>query len=583
MSLFKYKTFFSFFFILGIKISLSQVPQDFLIHRVKKGETLTQIIDFYGISEIQLNEYNPSLNKLGIKKRMLLRIPVYKKISPLDTKKQNKSVKSFETYTVKPKETKWRLAYEHGMTINELDSLNPQILNGLKIGQEIRVRNLDYSKIIPEKDSLYNYYQVLPSEGYYRVEKKLGVNRYTLDSLNPNLKNTGLQAGMILKIPDSLSGKLKIENDLLIERVNLIDSTFKIGKLKIGLLLPFKAKEIIFDSIENTKKVLQERNLHTISLDFYTGVLFALQKASESGIEIELSTFDTENKKSKLKNIAASGSLDTLDLIVGPLIPSNFDYISNQKNLINIPKIAPLSSKPVNFRKNVFQSVTDENFFRKKMFIFLEKELDTTHNIIIVADSKNNKVKNELHSRFPWAINLRPEKFDYIIPELIDSLLLDSIPNKIILETQSFPLIASALSQFSAQNNEFRDVQVFTTYRSNVYNNDNLSRKSLGGIKFTYPSGSKPLDETIGNKFVDDFVLNYGKPPNYNALRGYDVVLDAVLRFAVSENIRKSVDLGETQYESNRFFYRKNQNESFINNATFILQHKGYEVYEIKE
>ena len=45
----------------------------------------------------------------------------------------------------------------------------------------------------------------------------------------------------------------------------------------------------------------------------------------------------------------------------------------------------------------------------------------------------------------------------------MDSLLLDSIPNKIILETQSFPLIASALSQFSAQNNEFRDVQVFTT------------------------------------------------------------------------------------------------------------------------
>ena len=397
---------------MGINLSLSQVPQDFLIHRVKKDETLTQIIDYYGISELQLNEYNPSLNKLGIKKRMLLRIPVYQKINPLDTKKQNKSVKSFKTYTVKPKETKWRLAYEHGMTINELDSLNPQILNGLKIGQEIRVRNLDYSKIIPEKDSLYNYYQVLPSEGYYRVEKKLGVNRYTLDSLNPNLKNTGLQAGMILKIPDSLSGKLKIENDLLIERVNLIDSTFKIGKLKIGLLLPFKAKEIIFDSIENTKKVLQERNLHTISLDFYTGVLFALQKASESGIEIELSTFDTENKKSKLKNIAVSGSLDTLDLIVGPLIPSNFDYISNQKNLINIPKIAPLSSKPVNFRKNVFQSVTDENFFRKKMFTFLEKELDTTHNIIIVADSKNNKVKNELHSRFPWAINLRPEKFD---------------------------------------------------------------------------------------------------------------------------------------------------------------------------
>ena len=91
MSLFKYKTFFSFFFLLGIKICLSQVPQDFLIHRVKKGETLIEITDYYGISEIQLNEYNPSLKKLGIKKRMLLRIPVYKEINSLEADKQKKS------------------------------------------------------------------------------------------------------------------------------------------------------------------------------------------------------------------------------------------------------------------------------------------------------------------------------------------------------------------------------------------------------------------------------------------------------------------------------------------------------------
>ena len=55
-----------------------------------------------------------------------------------DADKQNKSVKSFEIHIVEPKETKWRLAYEYGMTINELDSLNPQILDGLKIGQEIK-------------------------------------------------------------------------------------------------------------------------------------------------------------------------------------------------------------------------------------------------------------------------------------------------------------------------------------------------------------------------------------------------------------------------------------------------------------
>ena len=388
---------------------------------------------------------------------------------------------------------------------------------------------------------------------------------------------------MILRIPDSLSGKLKIENDLLVERVNLLDSTIQKNKLKLGVLLPFKVKEIVFDSIEDTKKTLAGRNLHTLSLDFYTGVLFALEKASKRNIEIELKTYDTDNDKYQIKKIIDSEVLKDLDLLIGPLIPTNFDFISNEPSLKNIPKIAPLSSRSVKFRKNVFQSVTSENDYRNKMYEYLETKLDSTQNIIIVADHLNHRIEKELQARFPWAIKIRPEKTDYIIPELVDSLLIDSIPNKVILETQSFPLIASAISQFNAQNTRDRDVQLFTTYRSNAYDNDNVSRKVLGGLHFTYSAGSKPLDRPIEDPFIKGYVNRFGKPPNKEAVRGYDITLDAVLRIAVSKNLKNSLDLGETQYESSRFLYRENSNESFINQGKYILQHDGYEIIEIKE
>jgi LysM repeat protein/ABC-type branched-subunit amino acid transport system substrate-binding protein len=571
------------FFFLWSLLSFSQIPKKFLTHRVKKGENIIQIIDLYNISETQFMEYNPSIQKVGLKRRMLLRIPVY------DTETESKRIipykgsKVYYIHIVEPKENKWRLAYQYGMTISELDSLNPQITDGLKIGQEIRVRNSEYRKALPEKDSVYNYYKVMPAEGYYRIEKKLGVNRSILDSLNPNLSETGLQVGMVLKIPNALSGKLKIENDLLVERVKLLDSTLQKKKIKLGVLLPFKTNEIIFDSIEDTKRILEERNLHTISLDFYTGVLFALDKASKNGIEIDLTTFDTQNSQIKLNEIIDSIAHHPLDFIVGPLIPSNFDYLSKQSSLMDMPKIAPLSTKPVRYQKNVFQSVTEKTLLRNKMYEYLKKKLDTTQHVVIVADSKNRSIEKELQSLFPWAVKLRPEKSDYIIPELVDSLLLDSVPNKIILETHSFPLIASALSQFNAQNNENRFVQVFTTYRSNAYNNENLSRKALGGIQFTYPTGFKPLDKPLNDDFVNGFIDNFGKPPNKEAIRGYDVVLDAVLRIAVSKDLIKSLDLGETQYQSNRFLYMKNKNNSFLNNALYILEHQGYEIFEIKE
>jgi len=573
-----------FLLVFGVYLGFGQTPESFLTHRVKKGETFEEIIKQYEITKEQLFEYNPLLEALGIKRRMTLRIPVYSfSSSDKGVEVISKPVLNYTTHIVQPKETKWRLAYEYGMTVSELDSLNPQIIEGLKIGQKIQIRNQEYREILPEKDSLYNYYKVLPAEGYYRIEKKLGVSRSVLDSLNPNLEETGLQQGMILRIPDAFSGQLKIENDLLVERVNLKDSLIKKKSVKIGLLLPFRANEIVFDSIEDTKRILEERNLHTISLDFYSGVLHALDQVADLGIVAHLETFDTENNLLRLKEIVDSKVLESMDVLIGPLIPANFDFISNQPSLNELPKIAPLSTRPVALRKNVIQSVTDEKRFREQMYTFLEQQLDSTQNVVIVADSENRGIERELQARFPWSIRIRPEASDYLLPELVDSLLIDSIPNKIILESQSFPLIASALSQFGAQNTSEREVQVFTTFRSNAYDNDNISRKALGGIKFTYPSGFKPVENPLEKEFIKKFTQNYGKPPNKEALRAHDVVLDVILRIAVAQDLRNSLDFGETQYQSNRFLYRKNQNESYSNDALYILEHSGYEIIERKE
>jgi LysM repeat protein len=585
----KYFRSFLFFglFLLTSLYSVAQTPDSFTTHKVKRGETIDLLIDQYEITKTQLLEYNPSLEKFGLRKRMNLRIPVYQVKEPIAVTENNNltAEDSFEftLHEVIPKETKWRLAYQYKTTIQTLDSLNPEIKEGLKIGQKIRIPLTPSLQVLPEKDSLYNYYTVLPKEGYYRIEKKLGVDQATLDSLNPNLKETGLIVGMILKIPGEQSGDYKIEDDLLVERVNLSDSTFIKGEINLALLLPFKVNEIVFDSIEDTKKLLQTRNLHTLSLDFYTGVLFAVERANELGIKVLINTFDTENKTSTLDQIISELASQKADFIVGPLIPNNFNYVSNQKILANTPKIAPLSSNPVVLRKNVYQSITQAETFRTKMFDYLNRVIDTTQHVVIVADSLNRSIEKQLKSQFPWAITLRPEKGDYILPELADSLLVDSLPNKVILETQSFPLIANALSQFNAQNSGERKVQVFTTYRSNVYNNENLSRKVLGGIGFTYPVGFKPLDYSTNEMFIESFENRFGKRPNKESLRGYDLVMDLILRTAASDNLEESLKYGETQYWSNRFLYQSGVNGSYMNQALYLLQHRGYEILEIKE
>ena len=580
---------FILLFTIILPLGAQEIPTHFEYHRVRVGETLFGLSQKYGITEEELLEYNSILSKTGLRKRMKLRIPVYTKteevVEMIDEPLPKVVIDTlgFETHLVLAKETKWRLAYQYGTTIAALEQLNPTIKEGLKIGQTIKVPKAKIPKRVPEIDSLFNYYMVLPKEGYYRIEKKLGVPKKVLDSLNPELIEKGLQEGMVLKVPGDLSGDLKVSDDLLLERINLLDSIFEAKPMEIALMLPFRASELNLDSLHLVRPVLESRNLYTIAFDFYMGARMAAEKATTIGIPVELSVIDTENNKSKILEEVSSKDWRKTDAIIGPIIPSNFDYVSNLKAIENIPKVSPLSTNEVRKSKAIFQTQTRKSTYRKKMLAYLERKLDSTQNIVIVADSLSRPMETELLNRFPTAIQLRPEEEGYLMPELVDSLLVDSLPNKVILETSSFPLIGSVLSQMNAQNTDERSVQVFTTYRNNLYDKANLSLEMLGAVQFTYPSNTILKTADTFSEFQLDFIDRFGKPPSKEATRAYDVTLDVLLRVAYSGSLKKSLEIGETFYNQNCFSYTLDQNNSYVNEAVLILQHEGYEVKEIKE
>ena len=555
--------------------------ETFISHKVKKKETLYSISRLYDLNIDQVIEYNPIILKRGLRKRMILRIPVFKKEELI---LREISDDKFFTYEVKPKDTKWRIAYNNKITIQELERINPFIKQGLKIDQKIKIPkydNINFSNFI---DSNFNYYTVKPGEGYYSIEKKLGVSKKILDSLNPNLLEQGLLNGMVLKLPLGFTGDFKIENDLLVEKTSLIDSIDGNSEINISVLLPFRASEIEYDSIDETRKLLSERNLHTISSDFYSGIILASKDLTKYGISSKLSIYDTENKKSKIDKILREINPDSCQVIIGPLIPDNFNYISSNERIYDLPKIAPLSTRDVTIRNSVYQSVTPKEILRNKMINYLDNNLNQNDNIVIVADSINREVEYRLKDIFPSSIILRPEKNGYLLPELVDSLLVDSLPNKIILESDNFSLISGVSAQMSAQISDLRKVQLFTTYRGNVYENENLSRKHLGDLSFTFTSGHHPLNKFEFNAFQERYIKFFGKPPNREAIRAYDLTLDLVLRIIYKGKLNNSSEnIGETEYQENRFWYKKTQKKGFVNTAFYLLQHKEYDIYEIKK
>ena len=114
----KFKLFFFLFLILGF-ISLSQTaPDRFIVHKVKKKETLYSLSKIYNVSIETIKEYNPLIDKIGLKRKMKLQIPFFKTKPVVE---DSPELVSYKKHIVKPKETKWRLAYEYGLKISDLE------------------------------------------------------------------------------------------------------------------------------------------------------------------------------------------------------------------------------------------------------------------------------------------------------------------------------------------------------------------------------------------------------------------------------------------------------------------------------
>ena len=546
----------------------------FLIHKVRKGDTIFSLTKRYEISDQQLLYYNPEL-KDGLKRKMKLKIPRYKEIPPPPKTGPQENI-----HIVAKGESRWRVAYSYGITLDELKAANPEMGALLSIGQEL---------VIPKTyietkafDPNYNYYTVKPKEGYYRLELKLKVSEEELISLNPELTEKGLIAGMILRLPKVESNEFKVEDNLIVEKVNLRDSLFRQNKLKVALMAPFLLPTVSIDSIEQTNQILQNRNLQTISLDFYAGARLAMEDLIELGLTIDFTVYDTENNNFKVNQLIDTNDFSKFDFVVGPFVPRHFNTVSAKLEKKKLPLVSPLTTKLLTMRKNVVHTFTDRKLLIERMHRYIDSLDKQAENpcVVIIADDENLVVQNRLKEQFPLAEIVNPDpEFNFVKPELIDSLTSNLEENWVFLETKKTNLIISMVSMLNAQQNENRKTRLFTLDRSSAYDDENIDQSHLGNLSFTYAETIN-INPVVLTSFYDLYMDAYGTVPTREAIRGYELMTDLTLRAAISKKLIDGFSLGETQYLQNKFLFQK-EDKGYRNYATYLLQHKGYETIEL--
>ncbi|MBK5192361.1 MAG: LysM peptidoglycan-binding domain-containing protein [Flavobacteriaceae bacterium] len=555
----------------------------FKSHRVEKKETLYSLSKQYDVSIDDIKKYNKQLYSKELQNGETIQIPIIVKgetqsARPVQKPLPPKSTQIGKTreHIILPKETKFGIARKYGMTVGELEVLNPTV-GVLQPGIMLKVGTAVLDDYVIITDEAFQFYEVQPQETMYSLTRRFQVEADSLMALNPALKD-GLKWGMILKVPtkDANGRTLDVGAEIMGEaeasdakQLNLETNLNNFNTKNLVLMLPYNLSKIKNDSISNSREMLQNDRVMRISLDFYSGVLMAIERAQELGISTNLKVYDTQQQPSKVASIVQSNNFNNVDAVIGPLLQATSEEAAARLTNLNVPVISPISNRELRAIPNLYQARPSDDMLREAMIKYLQKN-SQGKNVIIVADGASGGIKSKLMNALPNARTVNPSG-NNISESTLSPSLVKGRENWVILESESVALLSSATSALNrlARDN---DIVLFTTNKNSSFESDVLSNNHLGRLKFHFPSEYKEFDEMVSDSFIDSYKTKYGYVPNKYTVRGYDLTLDVLLRLAAMGSLEKSVEANIiTEYVENKFLYKHKANGGYYNDAVYIM------------
>ncbi|MDO5608877.1 MAG: LysM peptidoglycan-binding domain-containing protein [Capnocytophaga sp.] len=562
----------------------TQRPVGFRQHTVEAKETLFGLSQLYSIAMDDLKRYNFVLYERGLQVGEELTIPIFGK----KTEMVEKGVFGQKKYVVKPKEGLWRIAQNHQTTQDVLQQMNPGITeSNLKEGQEIWVpsfaENISKTNTTGEDAVLYT---VEKAEGFYSLERKFGLTEAELIRLNPELSN-GIKAETQLWIPKSNFDRYR--NSLIappdanytFEKSNqaLASLSSKNNVRHISFVLPFRVSDVGENNRFITlKDRLDNDKITPLTADFYSGAMIALDSLQRMGYAFQVNVFDSEASDRTITNIAENQQLNNSQLIIGPFLPKAFNALSEGIKDPNIALLAPLSNKNIELRPNVYQTLPTDELQQNKIIEYAATTYPDA-NILIMADSKNNSLREKLERNFPNA-----KVISTLSGNAVQAALDNTRNNLVFIQSNEVAYVSNVLQLLhnALLSGQKTKIILMTAERGSVYDNYNISNTQLSDLQFTYPTFNRYSNGS--DSFSKKYFATYGILPSKYAVRGFDLTMDAVLRLGVTSQFEQAnMQIGETSYVENKFAYLRNPNKGggYENQGVYIVRYENLEIKDV--
>ena len=408
-------------------------------------------------------------------------------------------------------------------------------------------------------------------------------------------QNIEVKKGVKLKIPIIFNGSkeelnipeiqniIKSETNLNYE--SLIENITDYEKKKIAVMLPFRTKNINFDSIKDSREIIKNDKLLNISLDFLFGIEMAVDSFSKFGIDVEVKIFDTGADKNIIHELIKNNDFSAYDLLIGPLTSNAFNYVSKSINNSKVKIVSPLSKTDLD-NENIIHTMPSDDLLFEKIISYVKKDTIPSEKFII-SDSYNKIISDKLKRIFPDAHQF----FSRINDSGIDTrtMVYDSLDstfvkgrNIVFLETKDQGFVSNITSILNSFVNDSTEIILTTTNKNRAFEGVNISNYYMSNLNFQYPSINRSIAENVQDKFIKKYNSRYNSYPSKYAIRGHDLVLDLLIRLSCGELDNNNLNLVESEYIENKFKYVKDNNGVYKNSSVYIMKFKDLKFVEIE-
>ncbi|MFZ5552405.1 MAG: LysM peptidoglycan-binding domain-containing protein [Bacteroidota bacterium] len=605
--------------------------KEYYIHTVEKGETVYGISKQYKVKQDVIFANNPGAEK-GLALGQKLKIPVPSSAATTVVVKENKPVKtdtivkneSIQTdpvvtkdTTLKPGdkkhivqkgETLYGISKKYGVADTKIAEWNPEVKNGLKEGMVLIIRNDKTNTGVKNNietnpidrtgkgEIVLAEHVIQKNETVFSICSKYKVSADSLKLYNNGLTE-GLKKGNTLIVPVTKTfaeaNKLSWypDKNTMTEQKEIIQKANSKDVYEVGLFMPFyldKNASFMENKGANSKAEIYEPTRQ--SLDFYHGVLLAVDSLSKAGLSVNLRVYDTYRDSARIAKLISSDEFAKLDLVIGPT--EHVEAVAKVAKEKQIPVVCPFgyTNKILLDNPYVSKAVTSTTELITESSDFIVKKY-LNENIILV-DGKGKKDENAVKA-YKKLLNegLKAQGIkdtvkyvkseSYLSKTFSDHLRKDKV-NVLVVPSNDYSYVSSFINNLNNLSIKwnYKDYKfvVFGTEEWLKYEDIDTYYKNRFNVHVPSPVYISYTDTLRTVPFIKAFRNKYASDPDKYAMMGFDIAYFYLAGYLQRGKIfATELDRYDIELVNTAFRYKRiNETSGFLNTNVYILKYEDF-------